>query len=88
MVALIGDAAHAMTASMGEGCNTALESAVKLAEAVSTVMQEKGEGKTESSFCTSATLSKAFVRYGATRPKEVVPIQEMSAARNGWKKEN
>ena len=26
-VALIGDAAHCMTASMGEGCNTALESA-------------------------------------------------------------
>ena len=71
-VALIGDAAHSMTASMGEGCNTALESAARLVDAV------ENHGN---------SLSKAILEYGSERPKEVQPIQEMSAERNGWKKE-
>ncbi len=42
-VALIGDAAHAMTPSMGEGCNYALERTVRLIDSISTVMKEWGE---------------------------------------------
>ncbi|UPR04488.1 FAD/NAD(P)-binding domain-containing protein [Chloropicon primus] len=81
-VALIGDAAHAMTASVGEGCNCALESAARLAEAV--VAEMKAEA---SETCSASAMSKAFVSYGLARPGEVVPVQEMSATRNGWKKE-
>jgi len=76
-VALIGDAAHAMTASIGEGGNCALESAVKLADAVTSAMKEKGE-----TTCTINTLNAAFVKYGISRPKEVQPVQEKSAAMN------
>ena len=80
-VALLGDAAHAMTPSMGEGCNTALESAVKLVDAVTSIMQEQGETS-----CTIDTMSKAFNEYGLSRPKDLQRIQEMSAARNVLKK--
>mmetsp|Transcript_20381 Transcript_20381/g.30252 ORF Transcript_20381/g.30252 Transcript_20381/m.30252 type:complete len:442 (+) Transcript_20381:79-1404(+) len=76
-VALVGDAAHAMTASMGEGGNCAMESAVKLAGAVGSIMKEKGE-----TTCTVDTLNAGFIQYGISRPKDVQPIQEMSAARN------
>jgi len=76
-VALIGDAAHAMTASMGEGCNNALESAVKLVDSVSSVMEKKGEQS-----CSLDTLSEGFLLYGQSRPKEVIPIQVESASRN------
>lgn len=54
-VALIGDAAHAMTPSMGEGCNCALESAVRLVDGVSSAMKERDE-----SSCSLASLSEAF----------------------------
>uniref|UniRef100_A0A7S2S6L4 FAD-binding domain-containing protein n=1 Tax=Eucampia antarctica TaxID=49252 RepID=A0A7S2S6L4_9STRA len=80
LVALIGDAAHAMTPSMGEGGNSAMESAVKLADAVISAMKEKQE-----SVCSIDTLSEALVQYGLSRPLEVQPIQEMSAARNNKK---
>ena len=43
LVALIGDSAHAMSPSMGEICNTALESAVKLRDAVTSMTEEKEE---------------------------------------------
>lgn len=76
-VALIGDAAHAMTASMGEGGNCAMESAVKLVDAVISIMKEKRETD-----CTVNTMNEAFMDYGVSRPKEVQPVQEMSAARN------
>ena len=76
-VALIGDAAHAMTPSLGEGCNTAMDSAVKLVDCVSAVMKEKGEET-----CSVESMSEGLKRYGVMRPKEVQPIQEMSAARN------
>ncbi|KAL7548206.1 hypothetical protein ACHAWF_011501 [Thalassiosira exigua] len=77
LVVLIGDAAHAMTASMGEGCNTALESAVRLVDSVSSVMTDKGETE-----CSLETLSEGFLQFGSSRPKEVIPIQEASAARS------
>lgn len=81
LVALIGDAAHAMTPSMGEGGNCAMESAVKLVDAIASKMEEK-----EEAICTIETMSEAFVQYGLSRPKEVQPIQEMSAARNNKKR--
>jgi len=77
LVTLIGDAAHAMSPSMGEGGNKAMESAVKLVDAVAAAMEEK-----EESICTVDTMSEAFRKYGVSRPKEVIPIQEQSAARN------
>lgn len=75
-VALIGDAAHVMPPTLGEGCNTALESAVKLADAIIWAMKENGETS-----CTIDTMGKGFARYGVSRPKEAQPIQDMSAAR-------
>ncbi|KAL3815918.1 hypothetical protein ACHAXA_005766 [Cyclostephanos tholiformis] len=66
-VALIGDAAHAMTPSMGEGCNYALERTVRLVDSISTIMKERGEIT-----CKVDTLSEGFVRYGSTRPIPVI----------------
>ncbi len=80
-VSLIGDAAHAMTASIGEGCNTALESAVKLVDSVIETMKEKDEVA-----CTAKTLSLAFTRYGSSRPRECISIQELSASRSSLTK--
>ena len=77
-VALVGDAAHAMTASMGMGANCALQSAARLAEAIAKKMDAEGAGG-----CTVDMVSEAFLEYGRARPGEVTPIQEMSAARNG-----
>jgi hypothetical protein len=54
-VSLIGDAAHAMTASIGEGCNTALDSAVKLVDSIIETMKEKDETS-----CTSNTMSLVY----------------------------
>lgn len=76
-VSLIGDAAHAMSPSMSGGCNTALESAVKLVDNVIATMKEKEE----TSFTTSTT-SLAFMRYGSSRPKECISLQELSASRS------
>jgi len=76
-VSLIGDAAHAMTPSMGEGCNTALESAVKLADSILETMKEKDEAS-----CSTDTLSLAFLKYGLSRPKECISVQELSASRS------
>ncbi|KAL7470031.1 hypothetical protein ACHAXS_010279 [Conticribra weissflogii] len=78
-VTLIGDAAHAMTPSMGEGCNTAMESGVTLVQCVVEVMKERGEVGEE---CSEESLREAFLRYGVRRPREVVGVQEMSAERN------
>jgi len=79
LVTLIGDAAHAMTPSMGEGGNCALESAMKLADAI---RQEQTLPTNNNNNNISAILSEAFLKYGESRPKEVQPIQELSAARN------
>ncbi len=77
MVTLIGDAAHAMTPSMGEGCNTALGSAVKLVDSIKAIMEQNGEEE-----CTVNTMSAAFIHYGCSRPAEMKQVQEASAARN------
>lgn len=71
-VALIGDAAHAVTPTMGEGCNLAMESAVALVNLIDT----KGEEDAP----TIDKVSAAFVEYGKSRPKEVEPVQLKSAA--------
>jgi len=80
-VVLIGDAAHGMTPSLGEGCNTALESAVRLVEAVVSEMINDGDENKSRATPTSRHLTAAFVKYGLSRPKDVIPIQEMSASR-------
>jgi len=81
-VALIGDSAHAMTASIGEGCNCALESAAELVARVEALMRERGEGFGK---CSHQTLRDGFSDYGRSRPKEVQPVQLRSAIVNGWK---
>ncbi len=77
MIALIGDAAHAMTPSLGEGCNTALTSAVILIDSIKAVMEQKGEEE-----CSLDAMSDAFIQYGCSRPAEMKQVQEASAARN------
>lgn len=72
-VALIGDAAHCMTPSLGEGCNCALESAAALAAAISL---PGGPEQVPS----RSDLTKAFLAYGSQRPSQVRPVQERSAA--------
>jgi 2-polyprenyl-6-methoxyphenol hydroxylase-like FAD-dependent oxidoreductase len=69
-VALIGDAAHAMTPSGANGCNCALESAVAL---VSGLLEKE---ETQPSI---QTLSETFVKYGKARPVVVKPLQQASA---------
>jgi 2-polyprenyl-6-methoxyphenol hydroxylase-like FAD-dependent oxidoreductase len=70
-VALIGDAAHAVVPSQGEGCNLAMQSAASLAEHIS----PSGETKVP----TVEDLSKAFKKYGTSRPQETEPVQLKSA---------
>ena len=76
-VTLIGDSAHSMTPSLGEGCNAALESAVKLVNSIKTEMERKGEG-----ICSKKTMTDAFTLYGRSRPAETRQVQETSAARS------
>lgn len=73
-VALIGDAAHAITPSQGEGCNLAMESAVSLTDCIGT--QQEGDGE---NVVTVEDLSKAFLKYGTSRPQETEPVQQKSA---------
>lgn len=72
-VALIGDAAHGMTASTGNGCNCALESAVTLLAGLekNSSLDRKGE----QSNISVEVLSNAFIRYGKERPHSVMPKQ-------------
>jgi 2-polyprenyl-6-methoxyphenol hydroxylase-like FAD-dependent oxidoreductase len=81
LVTLLGDAAHAMVPTMGEGCNTALQSAVKLADAILLEMKTN-----EMDSCTREAISNAFLKYGTSRHQEVAAIQVMSAARTRLKK--
>jgi kynurenine 3-monooxygenase len=78
-VALIGDAAHAMTAAIGEGCNCALESAVSLKECLTSCLQG------DSDKVTVEAMTKAILKYGRRRPSEVMPIQTLSAEGNRYK---
>lgn len=75
-VALVGDSGHAMTPSVGEGCNCALESAVSLAKSLP---RDRGVAPTV------GDISAAFLTYGRKRPSEVIPIQMRSAAGNRHK---
>ena len=88
-VALIGDAAHAMTPSIGEGCNCALESAVCLIQCLSPyspMAHQKGEEKHhQQQQVTVERLTKAFRDYGMQRPPQMLPIQLKSASSNRYK---
>ncbi len=70
---LIGDAAHAVTPTMGEGANLAMQSAVSL---VNSLTKSDSEGAVP----TIDELSAAFLKYGMSRPKEVEAVQQKSAA--------
>ena len=70
-VALVGDAAHAMTPSLGEGCNTALESAAALVACV----EAEPEGAPW-----AERLCGGFGAYGAARPGQVREVVHKSAA--------
>ena len=72
-VALIGDAAHAMPASQGEGANCALESAVALLASLPPSTTDERPPSIDE-------LSTAFADYGRKRPAEVRPVQLASAA--------
>ena len=78
-VALIGDAAHAMTPSKGEGCNCALESAVLLGKE----LRSKADDASTRSL-TVEDITDAFRTYGTRRPPEVIPIQIKSAVANRY----
>lgn len=71
-VALVGDAAHAMPPSLGEGCNCALESAVALFASLAPTADDGPPSIEE--------LSVAFTEYGLKRPAEVRPVQLRSTA--------
>jgi hypothetical protein len=82
-VALIGDSIHAMTPSMREGYNCGLEIAVKLVENVGLIMKVKGVLE-----CSIKSLSEGIKAFGAACPAEIIPIQEISAQHNIFKKES
>ena len=71
-VALIGDAAHAVVPSTGEGCNMALESAMRLADSINF-----GQGEEPVSV---KALSSGLKTYGSSRPHETLPLQSKAAA--------
>jgi 2-polyprenyl-6-methoxyphenol hydroxylase-like FAD-dependent oxidoreductase len=71
-VAFVGDAAHSMVPSLGEGCNTALESAVALAHHVASAASG-------SCSVSSADLSAGLQHYSAVRLPEAQEVQRKSA---------
>ena len=68
---LIGDAAHAMPASKGEGANCALESAVALLASLPPSTTDERPPSIDE-------LSTAFADYGRKRPATVRPVQASS----------
>jgi len=72
-VALIGDAAHGMTPSTGNGCNCALESAAELVAAIKEI--PASDGQVEQPVISVQSISNAFAYYGTKRPQEVIPKQ-------------
>ncbi|KAJ1630944.1 hypothetical protein T492DRAFT_999497 [Pavlovales sp. CCMP2436] len=78
-VVLLGDAAHSMTASMGEGANTALESAALLANGVAESLRGWREAGSEPSQL-DAALSAAFCAFGSARVPAARELQARSAA--------
>jgi len=84
-IALVGDAAHAMTPSIGEGCNCALESAVSLIQSlISTTTSGKKQLQNQETIITVEDLTRAILEYGTKRPAQVIPFQERSAAGNRY----
>jgi len=76
-VALIGDAAHGMTPSNGNGCNCALESAAELVAAIKEI--PTSDGQIEQPVISVQSISNSFAYYGTKRPPEVIPKQLESA---------
>ena len=72
-VVLVGDSCHAMSPSLGEGANCALESAVAL-------LASLGPPATDDGPPSINELSRALADYGRKRPLEVRPVQLRSAA--------
>ena len=68
---LIGDAAHAMSPSQGEGANCALESAVALLASLPPSTTDERPPSIDE-------LSTAFADYGRKRPATVRPVQASS----------
>ena len=66
-VVLLGDAAHAVVPSTGEGCNMALESAMRLSDCINeeTLSVE--------------SVSSGFKDYGLSRPQETFQVQRIAA---------
>ena len=73
-VALVGDAAHSMTASLGEGCHCTLQSAFALHAAVGSAAAAGPLGAVE--------LRDALVCFAEARLPEVRPVQLPPAAGN------
>ncbi|KAL7460904.1 hypothetical protein ACHAXS_001339 [Conticribra weissflogii] len=76
-IALVGDSCHACTASLGQGCNLALDSAVALGDAIDECSVGTPSNRNKVS---SNDLFLAFSNYGHTRPEVVRPIQAASEA--------
>ncbi len=84
-MALVGDAAHAMPGTRGEGANTALESAAALdaelgAAAAAAAAAGGGPG------LSAVAVSEAFRRYGAARPAAVRDVVLQSAGAARWRR--
>jgi len=79
-VALIGDAAHGMTASTGNGCNCAFESAVALVTAIKDISSL--DKQPEQPVISIQALSNAFASYGKERPQFAIPKQLEAALAN------
>ena len=75
-IVLVGDSCHACTASLGQGCNLALESAMALANSIDEIYSPSSSLETIS----VDDLSTAFSNYGETRPEVARPIQTASSA--------
>ena len=73
-----GKVAHdALLLDYSEGCNTAMESAMKLVNIIKAEMEQN-----EEEVCSIKTMSNAFTLYGRSRPSDTRQLQEVSAARN------
>mmetsp|Transcript_1582 Transcript_1582/g.1913 ORF Transcript_1582/g.1913 Transcript_1582/m.1913 type:complete len:486 (+) Transcript_1582:111-1568(+) len=91
-IVLIGDSAHAVTPSLGDGCNLALESAVELLihslSCPTNKNKEEDTNDVNHNVVTIEDLTEAFRRYGISRPPQVRPIQLRSAQSSRLPKKN
>lgn len=72
-VTLIGDAAHPMTPNLGQGACTALEDAVVLAQCLSRIARDEGEGVPRS-LKDKAQVVNALAEFERVRAKRVTPL--------------